>query len=175
MFPIASLMAAPSKVDSAHMRLPTLRLIAVAVTGAAISIAIWWYIDLADNQDTLRRDTYASSGVYTVQSQPTMGARLPSGPPAPSEEKPLVVRSAGPDSGVGSYRLEPPPGDLLAAIERSNEATGNTTLSPPAGQLSWQGISTEDAAKVFEDAVKAAQEKRQLFSSPASPFGPVTK
>jgi hypothetical protein len=171
------LLVATSKVDSAHMRLPAARFIsaALAVAGAMISTAIWWYIDLANNQDNLRRDTYASSGVYTVQSQPTMRAPFRSGTPAPNEEKPLVVRPAGLDSGAGSYRLEPPPGDLLGAIKRSNEATVNTTLSPPAGQLSWQEISAEDAARVFEDAVKAAQEKRQLYSSPASPFGPVTK
>lgn len=144
-------MAIAHEVNPASARLSTLRLVAVcaAVAGVVMGITVWWVSGPVINQVSSYPDPYVNSGAFAVQHQLTISTPF---------------RADMPDASSA------PSGDLLAAIKRAQAATGNSTLSP-AGQSSWQGMSDKAAAKVFEDAVKAAQQRSSAVI--VSPFGAV--
>lgn len=144
-------MAIAYEVNPASARLSTLRLVAVcaAVAGVVTGITVWCVSDPAINQASSYPDPYINSGAFAVQHQLTVSTPF---------------RADVPDASSA------PSGDLFAAIKRAQAATDNLTLSP-AGQSSWQGMSDKAAAKVFEDAVKAAQQQSSAVI--VSPFGSV--
>lgn len=144
-------MAIAHEVNPASARLSTLRLVVVcaAVAGVVTGITVWWVSDPVINQVSSHPDPYINSGAFAVQHQMTISTPF---------------RADMPDASSA------PSGDLLAAIKRAQAATGNSTL-PPAGQSSWQGMSDKAATKVFEDAVKAAQQRSSAVI--VSPFGSV--
>jgi hypothetical protein len=99
-----------------------------------------------------------------------MEAPVRGGSPAPGGESQSVLQPAGSNSGAMAPRLEPPPRDLIDAIRRAQAASGNQPLPSPTEQSSGQAhqpMSPNEAAKAFENAVKALRN-----TSAVSPFGP---
>lgn len=106
-------------------------------------------------------------------AMPTQSAVTPMRATTPNNNSGEPPSSIAQQTGAeaGTLPRKPPPGDLLAAINQARAEKGIPTIAaPPPGQASWQGMSPKEAAKVFEDAVKAANTNT---SSPASPFSPV--
>lgn len=145
---------------SGHQLMRGLRLVAVCVlvAGAVLSIVAWWSADPVSNQDAPHSDSPATSGALAVQYQ--------------SGVEP--VRN---NAGITAPHLEPPPSDLVEAITRAQAASGSQLLSPTeqSSEQPPRPRSPEEAGKFFEDAVKALEKRRQLYSSPVSPFGPFKK
>lgn len=117
-----------------------------------------WYV-------TGRQDA-GTPGFAVPATSPGIGAPTAAPVGESLEPVPTTTSSAPPAQSA------PPaaPVDLAVAIERARAAQGlppptATPPVPPPGQTSWQNMTPQEAAKVFEDAVK-----NKSVSSPASPF-----
>jgi len=125
------------------------------VTWAILSFTVWWSTRVGD-QDAVRRVPHQRSSAPSSIDRPSRAAD-----PITSAEYPYPVRG----SSAGIVHVKPAPKDLIAAIVHAQAEEGKPTLSSPIGQSSWKGMPPEEAAKVFENAVKAASN-----SSATSPF-----
>ena len=157
---------AASRLGRVPVRRSASLIVAVCAVVAALGIAVWWNADPVTDQDAPRREPRVNSGELAVPSQSAATAPVGVVAPGPSAGFAPDVQPPGTGSRVEAHHVKPAPGDLLAAIKHAQAEAGNPTPSPSPGPSSWQGMSSKDATKVFEDAVKAASP-----SSAVSPFG----
>lgn len=136
-------------VDSAPARPSIFRMVVAGVLliGAVIGIAVWWNTNTANHTGTSAEPVQSNTVI-----QP--------------EANTLATKAEPPPDAQTASPAMPPRGDLAAAIKQAQaEKSIPLPAPPPVGQSSWQGLSPKEAARVFEDAVKASSQ-----TSPVSPF-----
>lgn len=129
------------------------RVVIAALAAAAIVLGalLWWSTDSA----SVKQVPPAAEHQSSLPVQPVQSGPADSG------------TSSGPGSADQASR--PPQRDLMEAIRLAQEAAAKLPPTEGAGPAARQGMSSEEAAKVFEAAVRAHEKTRQI--SPASPFG----
>lgn len=141
------------------------RLVMIGAGVVALTLGVWWYVATVPDQDAPRRDPQAGPGTSVILAPQTLATPVGAEPILPSTGSSSAAAGTAASTTAVAPRPETPPGDLLAAIKRAQAAAGTQAIAPPVGQSSWQGMSPKEAAKAFEEAVKAAS-----ASSAVSPF-----
>lgn len=133
-------MAAPALARCASSPL-LLGLLALVLVAAVLGLHRWLGADAGAGEPGQPSQTIATAG---ARAAPAPGGGAPSGVKVPGNAA----------SVPQNMRPRQVPADLGVALELARSASVAPPHGPPGGQASWQGMTPQDAAKVFEAAVR---------------------